>query len=243
MVGDGLNSPRVQGGKENTPGGEEDAAYGKPFPDKYSMRNTRSLTVHNAALTQVPIEVFEVACNEFVNIVDLTNNMLTQLPEGLKLLHELLTELTLSRNQLSFVPSYISQFSRLQALNLSCNLLSELPMELAGLQNLCELNISHNRLKRLPSCIYELINLESLIANDNKIKTLDVSDNGLGALPRLMVLNLANNDIQLVPPQLGNLMTISKLKLTGNPFRQPRHQIIEMGTAEIMKYLRGRIPL
>ncbi|KAH8297398.1 hypothetical protein KR044_011271, partial [Drosophila immigrans] len=237
MVGDGLNSPRQQGGKAKS---EESDPQ---FPDKYSMRNTRVLKVNMGQLTEVPEHIIETACNEFVNIVNLDSNLLTKVPFELQSMSELLTELILSKNQISFIPSFISQFSRLAHLNLSCNLLRSLPMELGGLKMLRELNISLNRFDHLPTCIYELENLETLIGNDNQIREIDASENGLGALSQLGTLNLSNNNIQIVPPVLGNLTNITELQLSGNPFRQPRHQILAMGTASIMDYLRGRIPL
>ncbi|KAL7738003.1 hypothetical protein ACLKA6_006361 [Drosophila palustris] len=237
MVGDGLNSPRQQGGKVQS---EE---HDTQFPDKYSMRNTRVLRVNMGQLRTIPEHVIETARNELVNIVNLESNLLTKVPYELQNMSELLTDLNLAKNQISFIPSFISQFSRLVHVNLSCNLLRNLPLEFAGLKALRELNISHNRLNLLPSCIYELENLESLFANDNKISEVDASDNGLGALPCLSVLDLSNNDIQFVPPVLGNLTNIVDLQLSGNPFRQPRHQILVMGTAAILDYLRGRIPL
>lgn len=33
------------------------------------------------------------------------------------------------------------------------------------------------------------------------------------------------------------------LEITGNRFRQPRHQVLEKGTESIMSYLRDRIPV
>ncbi|XP_064538018.1 leucine-rich repeat-containing protein 40 [Drosophila montana] len=237
MVGDGLNSPRHQGGKKVT------SELGKAIPDKYMMRNTRVLSLGKAQLKCLPENVIDTACDEQVNIVRLEDNLLTDVPTELYKMSELLTELVLAKNQLSYIPTFISQFSRLNVMNLSCNLLRGLPMEFAGLQMLRELNISHNRLDHLPSCIYELNNLDTLIANDNRIKELDATEDGLGALSQLNVLDLSNNDIQLVPPVLGKMTNITELKLSGNPFRQPRHQILAMGTAATMDYLRGRIPL
>ncbi|XP_060654862.1 LOW QUALITY PROTEIN: leucine-rich repeat-containing protein 40 [Drosophila nasuta] len=237
MVGDGLNSPRQQGGKAKS------AKSDPQFPDKYSMRNTRVLKANSKNLTELPEDIVEMACHELVDIVSLQDNLLTKVPSELQNMSELLTELNLSKNQISFIPSFISQFSRLLRINLSGNLLRSLPMELAGLKMLRELNISHNRYEQLPTCIYELESLETLIANDNQIQEIDATDNGLGGLPKLGTLNLTNNNIQIVPPVLGNLTSIDELHLSGNPFRQPRHQILAMGTASIMEYLRNRIPL
>ncbi|KAH8269530.1 hypothetical protein KR018_005830 [Drosophila ironensis] len=237
LVGDGLNSPRKQGGEseslENNSG---------PFPDKHVMRNTRIMRVSNAQITDVPMEVFETACQEQVNVVRLDGNALMHMPKDLCMLSGLLTELDLTKNQITFVHSHISQFSKMTVLNLSCNLLCELPMEMAALQQLRQLDISHNRFNHMPRCVYELENLESLVAHDNHIKDIDASDLGLGGMKELHSLDLNNNDIQLVPPILGNLENIKELELWGNPFRQPRHQILSMGTQEVLRYLRTRIP-
>ncbi|KAH8285409.1 hypothetical protein KR054_008800 [Drosophila jambulina] len=235
FVGDGLNSPRKQGGGM-------DCVANSPFPDKYFMRNTRILNVSMANICELPMEVIETARQELVNVVNLDGNLLLELPSDLHMLSELLTELVLSRNQISYLPTNISQYSKLSILNLSCNLLRELPMELAGLQLLRELDISHNRFDHLPRCIYELQSLGKLLAHDNRIKDIDASDQGLGAMQSLHTLNLNNNDIQVVPPLLGNLTNITQLELWGNTFRLPRHQVLTMGTQAVMAYLRTRIP-
>ncbi|XP_017097563.2 leucine-rich repeat-containing protein 40 [Drosophila bipectinata] len=236
LVGDGLNSPRKQGGNDDS------VEVPSPFPDKYVLRNTRILKVSRAQITEVPMEVFELARQEQVNIVRLDGNHLMELPRNLTMLSELLYELDVAKNEISYVPTYISQFSILSILDLSCNLLCELPMELAGLQLLNHLDISYNRFKQLPRCIYELECLETLLAQDNKIKEIDASDLGLGGMKQLIKLNLMNNDLQTVPPTLGNLRNLQELELWGNPFRQPRHQILSMGTAAVLRYLRTRIP-
>lgn len=56
--------------------------------------------------------------------------------------------------------------------------------------------------------MYELVGLEILLACDNQIEVLEASESGLGALPRLATLDLSNNSIRHVPPELGLLRTI-----------------------------------
>lgn len=60
----------------------------------------------------------------------------------------------------------------------------------------------------LPSCVYELVSLEILLARDNKIEQIHATESGLAALPRLATLDLANNNIEQVPPILGKLTKI-----------------------------------
>jgi len=62
------------------------------------------------------------------------------------------------------------------------------------------------RFTEIPEAIYDAISLESLIANDNVIEVIDVS--ALEKLKRLAVLNLSNNNIAHIPPELGNLKNL-----------------------------------
>ncbi|XP_068152899.1 leucine-rich repeat-containing protein 40 isoform X4 [Drosophila tropicalis] len=211
------------------------------FPDRYKLRHTHTLAVNLEELTNVPDQVFEIARAENVNVVDFARNKLGTLPNGLQYMRDLVTELVLSHNLISFVPPFISQFTRITFLNLSNNLLKELPKEFGVLNTLRELNIANNRFECIPSCLYELQRLEVLVASDNHIKVLNIS--GLKAMSRLATLDLRNNDIEFIPPILGNLTNITHLELIGNPFRQPRHQILIKGTESIMSYLRDRIPI
>ncbi|XP_023036309.2 leucine-rich repeat-containing protein 40 isoform X2 [Drosophila willistoni] len=206
----------------------------------YKLRHTHTLAVNLEELTNVPDQVFEIARSENVNVVDFARNKLGTLPNGLQYMRDLVKELVLSHNLISFVPQFISQFTRITFLNLSNNLLKELPKEFGVLNTLRELNIANNRFDCIPSCLYELQRLEILVASENHIKELNVS--GLKAMSCLATLDLRNNDIEFIPPILGNLTNITHLELIGNPFRQPRHQILIKGTESIMSYLRDRIP-
>ncbi|XP_039494752.1 leucine-rich repeat-containing protein 40 isoform X4 [Drosophila santomea] len=210
------------------------------FPDRYKLRHTRTLAVNLEELNEVPDQVFQIARDEGVHVVDFARNQLSTLPNGLQHMKDLVTELVLSNNVIGYVPQFISQFTRISFLNLSNNLLNDLPTEFGVLNTLRELNIANNRFQFIPNCVYELKGLEIFIASENHIKMLNVS--GLQSMPRLSTLDLRNNDIETVPPILGNLTNITHLELVGNPFRQPRHQILMKGTDAIMSYLRDRIP-
>ncbi|CAG2068688.1 unnamed protein product, partial [Timema podura] len=96
------------------------------------------------------------------------------------------------------------------------------------------------RFQDIPECVYDLKGLEILAMRGNKLSTISVP--GLARLKRLAVLDLADNNISQVPPQLGNLTQLRTLELAGNGFRQPRHAILEKGTHFVLAYLRDRIP-
>ncbi|KPU79889.1 uncharacterized protein Dana_GF18150, isoform E [Drosophila ananassae] len=230
----GISVTRLRGGHTDTGDIPEN------FPDRYKLRHTRTLAVNLEQLTEVPEQVFQLAKEEGVHVVDFARNQLSTLPNGLQHMREQLTELVLSNNLIGHVPQFISQFTRISYMNLSNNLLNDLPKEFGVLVTLRELNVANNRFQFIPNGIYELQGLEIFIASENHIKQLNVS--GLQCMPRLTTLDLRNNDIDNVPPILGNLTNITHLELVGNPFRQPRHQILMKGTEAIMSYLRDRIP-
>lgn len=59
------------------------------------------------------------------------------------------------------------------------------------------------RFEELPACLYELPLVEIIIAANNKINCVDVK--GLEKLTMLAVLDLRNNSISHIPPELGLL--------------------------------------
>lgn len=59
------------------------------------------------------------------------------------------------------------------------------------------------RFTKIPRCVYDLENLEILLAAENKLEEINVSSNALARLKKLTVLDLANNNISSVPPELG----------------------------------------
>ncbi|CAH2234400.1 jg21204 [Pararge aegeria aegeria] len=94
-------------------------------------------------------------------------------------------------------------------------------------------------------CVYGVYNknkLEILLAAENQISEINVSSDALARLKKLAVLDLTNNSIVTVPPELGNFTHLRSLELMGNCFRQPRHAVLTKGTASILSYLRDRIP-
>lgn len=51
-----------------------------------------------------------------------------------------------------------------------------------------------------------MVGLEILLLNDNSIEEINVE--GLKNLKRLAVLNLCNNNIHHVPPEIGNMIQL-----------------------------------
>ncbi|KPI96791.1 Leucine-rich repeat-containing protein 40 [Papilio xuthus] len=212
------------------------------WPDKFTLKKSQALMLPGKDLTSVPEDVFITAANVEVHIVDISKNKLKEVPLGICQIKDTLSQLILSSNNIEIIPREISSCTHLQYLDLGKNCLMDLPLEFGNLKHLRELVISCNKFTKIPRCVYDMDNLEILLAGENKITEINVSSDALAKLKKLAVLDLTNNSIITVPPELGNFTNLRALELMGNCFRQPRHAILAKGTASLLSYLRDRIP-
>ena len=193
-----------------------------------------------------------------VQVVDASNNDLAQPPEAAVLLElgPALSELKLCRNKLSALP--LAALARVPLKRLDCreNAIDrdEFLDAVSPLgAHLTELDASSNRLRAVPRSVFACVALRSLrlprnaIAGDLQrgwgalvsLETLDVADNRLTSLgdvhaaPRLRVLDLANNSIRNVPPELGLCPELRTLVLHGNPQRSVRAADLRIGARQV----------
>nr|XP_023016542.1 leucine-rich repeat-containing protein 40-like [Leptinotarsa decemlineata] len=213
----------------------------KIFPDRYTMRNGNVLNLAMKDISEIPEECFLEAKEANVTSVDLCKNKFHNVPSGLSLLSDRLTELNLSSNRLCEVPDFLSDLTMLKFLDLSKNQLNSLPENFSKMVFLRELVLNNNKFTKIPSCVFDMVGLEILLIKENGVE--EISIEGLKLLKRLATLDLSNNNIHVVPPELGNMTQLRCLELKGNPFRQPRYAILEQGTDTILSYLRDKIPI
>ncbi|CAH1959487.1 unnamed protein product [Acanthoscelides obtectus] len=173
------------------------------YPDKYTMRQGNIMNISMKNIDSIPEECFNEAKEAKVYCVDLCKNKFTIVPEGLKILANDLTELNLSENQIKELPDFLKDFAQLKFLDLSRNMLTGLPDSFTALTSMRELVLSNNRLTSIPKCISGMVGLEILLLNENCIASIDIDV--LQELKRLATLDLTNNSISSVPPQLGNM--------------------------------------
>ena len=186
----------------------------------------------------------EVAQGNMVRDVQLHHNSFSTIPESLSIFAQTLTCLSLAHNQLlsnTYLTATLALPS-LTELNLSANnMTSIIPLttHLAA-PRLVKLDISTNRITLLPSHPLRSTfpGLDVLLASDNHITSLDPD-----TITGLSVVNIANNDIGHLDPRLGLLggRGLRKLEVGGNRFRVPRWSVLEQGTEETLRWLRGRI--
>jgi len=133
--------------------------------------------------------------------------LLTVVPDCLTYRVCLYRALDLSFNLLQDLPSDLPlTLPHLVSLNLSHNRLSSLPDSIFGFLHLRELNVSHNNLSELPPSIFLLDKLRKMNASDNQISRLPP---GIEQLQSLEKLNLLNNPLLHIPLALGGLPRLS----------------------------------
>eukprot|EP01135_Chromosphaera_perkinsii_P004493 Nk52_evm17s284 gene=Nk52_evmTU17s284 len=205
------------------------------------LRYCTILEYNEKRCKHIPISVWSGIGNpEGVKSIVLRKNCLSCVPSEIFEYTPLVENIDLSVNSIKEIPCTIILLKKLSVLKLDGNLIQDLPREFSALQSLRELYLANNRLKDIPNQIYDLKSLETLVVCDNALTTLLVEK--LSELPELSFLDVSNNSITELPPTLGRLENITTLNVGGNAFRVPRPAVIAKGTAEIMKYLRDRIP-
>lgn len=86
------------------------------------------------------------------------------------------------------------------------NGLSTIPSEFETMSMMRELVISYNRFSKIPDVVFTWTNLETLLANGNQIGEIDLT--GFKRLTKISTLDLQNNDIGEVPPELGTFTSL-----------------------------------
>ncbi len=160
-------------------------------------------------------EITNFFANHYKTYLDLSYFSLTNFSPILTTipLTSRLTDLNLSNNQLSSLPSEISYLENLNGLDLHNNQLSSLPFQFGSLKKLCYLNLSKNHFVTLPSLIGNLENLSELFLAHNKLSSLPRK---IGNLKQLFQLDLKSNRLRTLPKTIGNLTNLDKLNLQDN---------------------------
>ncbi len=152
-------------------------------------------------------ESWLVHIKSWVQIFNLSNNLLTSLPEGLVDL-KMVVRLNLSKNKLKIAPTELFSMISLRDLNLSGNAIAELPDIPQWRPGLKSLNVSDNNLTSLPDGI---------------------------ARSYLEKLNLCRNNFTRVPLAVCEIISLKDLDLSDN--REINHLPDEMGKLRNLSYI------
>ncbi|XP_023696226.2 leucine-rich repeat-containing protein 40 [Paramormyrops kingsleyae] len=234
---------RVQEQPDGNPQDVPQTAMTLPSQAKVNVHAIKTLKTLNYSEKQeasVPDEVFDAVGKDPISSVNFSRNQLCSLPARIIELKDTVTDINLGFNKLTSIPVEFCMLQGLAHIDFRNNLLESLPEELESLTKLRSVILSFNRFKDFPEVLYRLHTLETILISNNQVGSIDPIK--LKDLERLSTLDLQNNDILHVPPELGNCTSLRALMLDGNPFRHPRAAIVAKGTDSLLEYLRSRIP-
>ncbi|XP_062920288.1 leucine-rich repeat-containing protein 40 [Mobula hypostoma] len=225
--------------------GDNDPATAMTFPSEsksavYSLGSRKVLEYCNQKATVVPDDVFDASNGTPIVSVNLSKNLLTGVPSRIAELKVTVTDVNLGFNKLDSISLELCTLEHLIHLDLRNNILTSLPMEMKKLQQLQTVILSFNRFKEFPDVLYNIPALETILISNNQVGAIDSSQ--LLQLDKLSTLDMQNNDLMHVPPELGKCRNLRTLLLEGNPFRNPRPAILARGTTAVLEFLRSRIP-
>ncbi|NXK51769.1 LRC40 protein, partial [Chauna torquata] len=214
-----------------------------PSESKINMHAITSLKLLDYSEKQaavIPDEMFNAIRSNPVTTVNFSKNQLTAIPARIVELKDSVCDVNFGFNKISTISLELCMLHKLTHLDIRNNFLTSLPEEMEALTTLQVINLSFNRFKVFPSVLYHILALETILLSNNQVGSIDPLQ--LKKMDKLGTLDLQNNDLLQVPPELGNCETLRTLLLEGNPFRTPRAAILAKGTAAVLEYLRSRIP-
>lgn len=174
-----------------------------------------------------------------VEALDLGNNRLHELPDGLGSALNNLRVLVLRRNSFSTLPRVVLELGQLLELDLSHNLLRGLGDGVCQLGRLKKLCVSHNRIQQLPAHVGALQCLEELDVSFNELRDLPGSFSGLD---RLRTLDADHNELTRFPPEILALAELEELDCSGNKFQALPADVAELRCAKILWLSGLRVP-
>ncbi|RUS35358.1 hypothetical protein BC938DRAFT_471641 [Jimgerdemannia flammicorona] len=145
---------------------------------------------------------------------------MTEFPTSLHVFSTTLTHLTLHHNKITTLivslPGNVV-LPNLQTLDLSHNLITAIQSSsgVTAFPAVQTLNLTSNRLTALPADLTTTLfpALTSFMAASNRISEITAS-----SFTNLNILDLSNNDIGYLPPELGNVTSIQTLMIDGNRY-------------------------
>lgn len=167
-----------------------------------------------AELTTFPEEILELA--DSLEILDLSNNALTTLPDSFAQLRNLRVAF-FNNNRFEAVPEVLAQCPNLSMIGFKANRITAVPATSLPPKTRW-LILTANRIQALPESMGQLPYLQKLMLAGNQLRTLPET---MAACHNLELLRIAANQFDQLPPWLLTLPRLSWLAYGGNFLGQP----------------------
>lgn len=165
----------------------------------------------NCGLTEFPREIFALA--DSLEILDLSGNALTALPDDLPRLHKLRV-IFCSNNPFTELPAVLGRCPQLDMVGFKSCRIESVPAA-ALPEKLRWLILTDNVVAELPSAIGRCSRLQKLMLAGNRLTALPAE---LAECGNLELLRIAANRLTALPDWLFALPRLSWLAYAGNPF-------------------------
>jgi hypothetical protein len=164
-------------------------------------------------LTELPREIFDLA--DSLEILDLSGNQLSALPDDLPRLHKLRV-IFCSDNPFTELPEVLGQCKQLSMVGFKANRIKHVsPKALPPL--LRWLILTDNALSELPAEIGQCVHMQKLMLAGNQLHCLPSE---LANCTRLELLRISANQLTALPEWLLHMPRLTWLAFAGNPFTQ-----------------------
>lgn len=162
-------------------------------------------------LTEFPREIFDLA--DTLEILDLSNNALSTLPDDLPRLTRLRV-IFCSLNQFTVLPAVLGECAQLSMVGFKSNRIREVPATSLP-PALRWLILTDNCIEVLPASIGRCTQLQKLMLAGNRLRALP---DELAACTNLELLRIAANALTVLPAWIPAMPQLAWLAYAGNPF-------------------------
>lgn len=176
------------------------------------LKGTKNLVLA-CALKEFPRDIFTLS--ETLEVLDMTDNHLTTLPDDFNCLKNLRI-LFLSNNNFTILPSVLAKCPKLSMIGFRNNHINFVEENALPLSTRW-LILTDNALESLPNSMGELTLLQKCMLSGNQLKALPKS---MGKCHNLELLRISANKLTILPLFLLDLPKLAWLAYSGNPFCQ-----------------------
>ena len=200
----------------------------------HTLEQLRAGALHGATrlqlrggLTDFPHEIFDLA--DTLEILDLTDNALSTLPDDLPRLHQLRI-LFCSGNRFTELPAMLGRMPALTMVGFKANRIESVPAS-ALPPNLRWLVLTDNRIAHLPPELGRRPALQKLMLAGNRLTSLPAE---MAQLDQLELLRISANAFEQLPDWLTALPRLAWLACAGNPWGEARAQAMSSAPAPVI---------